>query len=478
MKEKIYDVAVFGGGVVGSSIFNALAKSGYKPILIEKNSDVATGTSKANSGIVHAGFDAVTGTKKARFNIEGNKMFPSICERVGVPLKKIGAYVVGNDIESVKTLLLRGRANGISNLEFLGVNDLKKRIPNIADDVMCGLFAPDSYIVNPYLLTIALAEEGVVNGGEVVLNWDTKKVTKASGYFIISNGRKVIMAKKLVNACGYAYNEMAKILGTEKYKIEYKRGEYYVLDHSEAGIVNSTIFPLPDKHSKGILVTPTVDGNILVGPTSYLSDDTTITTDAGLSSIKEKSKTLLKNVDLSKTIRTFAGVRSVVGDDFVIEVSKKNPNIVNLAGICSPGLSSAPAIAKYVVGDLLKLKYNPDLHNVKIRPYQMLKDLPESKVKALIKQNPSYGKIVCKCESISEGEIVDAIDRPIRPTTTDGIKRRIRAGMGRCQGSFCLDRVIKILARENHCDFDDIRKENGDSRWVVEDVKGGVDSEN
>lgn len=477
MENKIFDVAIFGGGVVGASIFNALTKSGYNTVLIEKASDVAMGASKANSGIVHAGFDAAVGTKKAKFNVEGNAMFAPMCKRLGVPLKKVGAYVVGDNVEVVKSLLIRGRTNGVEGLVVLGANDLKKAIPNIKDTMTCGLFAPNSYIVNPYLLTITLAEEGVVNGGEVKLNWDTKCVRFDKNIFEISDGKTTIFAKKIVNSCGAGYNQMAEILGTETYDIEFKRGEYYVLDHCEKQVVDSTVFPLPDAHSKGVLVTPTVDGNILVGPTSYKSDDSTITTDFGLKTVREKSGNMLQNIDLTKTIRTFSGVRSVVGDDFIIEVSKKNANVVNLAGICSPGLTSAPAIAKEVVR-LLGLKYDPNVRTQKIQPYVLLKTLPQSRAKALIKQNASYGKIVCKCEGISEGEIIDAIRRPIVPTSTDAIKRRVRAGMGRCQGSFCLDKVIKILARENGVKFDDVCKENTGSTWVVGDVKGGVDSEN
>jgi len=473
MENKVFDVAVLGGGVIGASIFNGLVKSGYSAVLIEKGTDVCVGTSKANSAIVHAGFDAKPGTLKARFNVEGNQMFPELCSRLGVSLKKIGAFVIGNNDDAVKELLERGRLNGVNDLKHLNKATLKKVIPNVSDDVTCGLFAPSSYIVNPFLLTITLVEEGIVNGGKVELNFDTKSVTK-SDHFELSNGSKTINAKMLVNACGAGYNDMAKLIGSEKYKLVFKRGEYFVLDHSERDLVKSTIFPLPDAHSKGILITPTVDGNILVGPTSYESDDEPLTTDAGLNEIREKCKRLISNVDLSKNIRNFSGVRTIVGDDFVIEKSKKVKNVINLAGICSPGLSSAPAMAKYVI-ELLGLKYNPEVKTKKITPYLILNQLSDKEKTQYIKKNPSYGRIVCKCENISEGEIIDAINRPLRCTTTDGVKRRVRPGMGRCQGGFCLDKVIKILAKENKMAFDDIKKDGQDSKWIVTDVKGGYD---
>lgn len=474
MENKIFDVAVFGGGVIGTAIFNSLVKSGYNAVLIEKGLDISVGTTKANSAIVHAGFDAKPGTKKALFNVEGNRMFPEMCKRVHVPLKKVGAFVIGSDENTVKSLIARGKENGVTDLVYCNKTTLKKQIPNLADGVTCGLFAPSSYITNPYLLAISLAEEGVVNGGVVKLNYDTKQILKQNTYFEIINGKEKLKAKQIVNACGAGYNDLAKLIGSEKYKTVFKRGEYFVLDHSERDLVKSTIFPLPDANGKGILITPTVDGNILVGPTSYESDDEPITTDAGLGEIREKCKRLIGNVDLSKAIRNFSGVRTIVGEDFVVEKSKKVKGVVNVAGICSPGLSSAPAIAKYVVG-LLGLKYNPNVKTEKIKPYLVLNNLSNKEKTKYIKKNPKYGKIVCKCEGVSEGEIIDAINRPIRPTTTDGIKRRVRPGMGRCQGGFCLDKVINILAEENHMTLNDIKKDGISSNWIVDDVKGGFD---
>lgn len=468
--KKIFDVAVIGGGVVGACIFDDLCLSGYSAVLVEKELDVAVGSSKANSGIIHAGFDAKPHTLKARFNVEGSAMYPAICSRLGVPLKHIGAYVVGDDLDTVNQLFERGKINGVKGLKVLNKAQLRKEIPNIADSVSCGLKSTTSAIINPYLLTICLAEEGAVNGGEVTLDFNTKKVTKCDGYYELSDGKRKICAKYLVNSCGAGYNDMATLIGSETYNVEFRRGEYYVLDHSEMGLVNSTMFPLPSKAGKGVLITPTVDGNILVGPTSYVSDNSTITTSSGLNDVRTKSALILNNVNLSKTIRVFSGVRAIVGDDFVVEKSKTKENVINIAGICSPGLSSAPAISKYVISQLLGLNYGIRPTAKRIKPYIKISDLPVAEQNKLIKKNPDYGKIICKCEGVSLGEIKDALSRPIKPTTMDGIKRRVRAGMGRCQGGFCNDRVAKILAEEYGVKLGDINKEHKDSNYAKGEI--------
>lgn len=470
--EKIYDVAIIGGGVIGACIFDNLVLSGYSAVMLEKGGDVASGTSKANSGIVHAGFDAEPGTLKAKFNVEGSQMYEAMCDRLSVKLANVGAYVIGNDQNKVQELYQKGIKNGVSGLQILNREELLKRIPNITDNIMYGLYAPSSSIVSPYMLTICLAEEGIINGGIVELNYDTKSVEYIDGVYKISNGTTPYLAKHIVNSTGNAYNEVAEILGTEKYDITFKRGEYYILDKSEYGLVNSTIFPLPSAHSKGILVTPTVDGNTLVGPTSYESDSSTKTTDSGLKEIREKSGSMLNGINLKKTIRVFSGVRAVVGNDFVIEKSKLKPNIINLAGICSPGLSSAPAISKYVIETLLGFEYNLNKNlNHKLEPYILSNTLSHDQLNDLIKSNNDYGKVVCKCEDVTVGDIKMALNRPLKINSTDAIKRRVRAGMGRCQSGFCLDKVISIIAEENHEKMEDVQKEGIGTNIVIGNIK-------
>ena len=467
--QKVFDVAVFGGGIVGASIFNKLCRIGKKCVLIEKN-DIASGATKANSAIIHAGFDAMPGTLKAKFNVLGSKIYPAICKRLGVPYKKIGAYVLGNDIDVVNELYARGIKNGLTKnyMKILNQEQLKSKIPNLNENITYGLYAKNSAIVNPYLLTICLCEEAVINGGKCYTFFDTKSIKNENNHFDIFGNNQHILAKQIINACGYGYNDLAEILGTEKYEIEYKRGEYFVLDNTEKHITPATLFPLPSKLGKGVLVTPTVDGNILVGPNAVTGENITITTTDGLNDIKQKSASLITNINLKKTIRQFSGIRCIVGNDFVVEKSKKVPRVINIAGICSPGLSSAPAIAEYVV-HLLGYKNIEKKFN-KLQPYLLAKDLSSKKYNALVRQNPSYGKVICKCEMITQGDIEFALHRPIKVSTIDGIKRRVRAGMGRCQGGFCMDKVAKIIAKENKIDLLDVTKEYPNSNIYVDNI--------
>ncbi len=467
---KIFDVAVFGGGVVGSCIFNKLIRCGKSAILLEKY-DLASGESKANSGIVHAGFDAKPGTLKAKFNVEGNKLYEQMCMRLGVPFKKCGAYVLGNNLEAITELYNRGLTNGLNktDLKILNHNQLTKKIANLNTNIQYGLFAKNSAIVNPYLFTICLAEEAVLNGGKYELFFETTKINRLNDCFEIIGNNKKYYAKNIVNACGFGYNEIAKLVGAEEYEIEFRRGEYYVLDHSEYNVTGSTLFPLPTKDSKGVLITPTADGNILVGPNSIISENITKTTKEGLLDIKEKSSHLINNVNIKKAIRVFSGIRTVVGNDFIVEKSKIN-NVINIAGICSPGLSSAPAIALEVL-QLLNIK-NKEKTCKLLPPYVLSKDLSKKEFNNLVKNDHRYGNIICKCEQITEGDIVFALKRPIKVFTVDGIKRRVRAGMGRCQGGFCMDKVAKIIARENKIDESLVLKEYPNSYILHLNIKG------
>lgn len=466
---KDFDSIVIGGGVVGASIFNRLTLMGYRCLLIDKACDVATGASKANSGLIHAGFDAPEGSLKAKLNVEGNRLYPQICKRLGLPLKKIGALVVGDDYNQVETLYKRGIKNGVKNLQILHREQLLLLEPNLSPNVICGLYAKDAYIISPYLLTICLTEEAIINGGEVWLNTQVQKLQKQEKY-ILHTSSGIASATNIINCSGAGYNQIAKILGTEQKELFFRRGEYYVLDSTQKKLVSHTIFPLPSKKGKGILITPTIDGNILVGPTSEPSDDVTKTTQSGLQEIKDKQKLLVDNLNLKTTIRIFSGIRVSCGSDFVIEKSAKRPNIINVAGICSPGLSSAPAIANLVV-ELLNCK-DKMIKAKQLKPYFLFKDLSKQEKLKLIEQNPNYGKIVCKCENITAGDIVFALKRPLKVVSTDGIKRRVRAGMGRCQGGFCLDGVIALIAQQNKMKAEDVLKENSGSNHIISDIRG------
>lgn len=470
--EKIYDVLIFGAGVVGTCLATDLARSGYSVCLVDKASDVSTGASKANSGLVHAGFDAKPGTLKAKLNVEGNKMYPSLCKRLGLKLRKLGAVVIGNNTQTVKELYDRGIANGVKNLFVLSREELLKILPNITENVTCGLLAKDAYVVCPYLLTICMAEEAILNGATVLLEFDAKKIRKNNGLFEISDGKTTVFAKKVINSAGAGVNDVAKLLKTETYPIIFKRGEYFVLEQSEAHIAPVTVFPLPEKGSKGILITQTLDGNILVGPTSYESDDSTKTTREGLNLVAEKSGLLLSNVNLRKSIRQFSGVRTICGDDFVIEQSKIDNDVLTLAGICSPGLSSAPAISKYAI-EKMGLIYNPTIKNKQIEPYFLFKDLKNAEKNQLLSKDHTYGELICKCENITKGDILNALDRPLKIHSVDGIKRRVRAGMGRCQGGFCSIPVAEIIAKTRKIPLEEVLKENKNSNVFTYPIRGG-----
>lgn len=466
----VFDVAILGGGIVGTAILNKLTRVGKKAIIIEKGSDVAVGTTKANSGIVHAGFDAKPGTLKAKLNKRGAELYPTLCRELCVPYKKNGALVIGNDMSVVKELYDRGIENGIDGLEILDRDAILKRLPNVTDEVTCGLYASTSGIVSPYKMAIALAEEAVLNGGSIVFNFDTTSVKKENGLYVVSNGKDEIRAGRIVLAVGSAHNDVAKIFGTTEYPIEYRRGEYYLLDVDAMDTNGHTIFPLPSAHSKGILISPTVSNNYIVGPTSTLTDtDSTVTTKDGLTEIANKSGTMLTNVNLRKNIRVFSGVRTVVGSDFVIEEDKIDNGVINVTGICSPGLTAAPAIAEMVVYMLgMTGRERQDLVRLEEKPH--IKKMSTEEIDKLIKKDGNYGKIVCRCEMISEAEIISAINSPLKPMSVDAIKRRTRAGMGRCQGGFCFSRVMELIARERGISIDEVQKENRGSRIIVGDI--------
>lgn len=468
-KKTIFDCLIIGGGVVGASVFNKLVRIGKKCLLIDKASDVATGASKANSGLVHAGYDPKPGTLKAILNVRGNHLYPKICKRLGIKLKKCGALVVGDDEEKVKELYARGKQNGVY-VEIWNQEQIRQKVPTINEHITVALFARDAYIVSPYLFTIALTDEAVLNGGKVSLEEDLVSVSKKENVFEIKTKKNTLYAKHVINSAGSGYNDVAQILGTEEYSIELRRGEYFVFDKGTDLNVSCTIFPLPTKLGKGVLVTPTIDGNYLVGPTSEESDNSTATTNAGLADIKAKSGMIVSNLNFKNAIREFAGLRTISGDDFIVEKSKKVDGVINLAGICSPGLSSAPAIAEMVV-KLLGYKDKELLCLKQIEPFVMFKDLPKTKQKELASADKNYSAIVCKCEQITKGDVIRALNRPLKISSVDGVKRRTNAGMGRCQGGFCFTHVVRTIAEQRHIPFEEVKKENRGSEVCIGDIR-------
>jgi len=455
---KIYDFAVFGGGVVGTAVLNKLTRMNKKAILLEIGEDVCTGMSKANSAITHAGFDAQTGTLKAKLNVEGKLLLDKLCEELSVPYKHVGAIVAGNDLEKLQILKERGIKNGVPGLEVIEGERLYKLVPNLKREIKYALYAPTSGIINVFMLTIALAEEAVLNGADFRFSYDTKKIKYENDFFIISDGKETICARNVVNSAGWGYNNIAKLLGVETYPLTFRRGEYYVLDREVEGYVDMTVFPLPTNLGKGILATPTTDGNILFGPTSEdcLSLEPIITKE-GLKKIKSGINNMFINPPFNKAIREFAGIRVGSGEDFIIEKSKMNPKVINLCGINSPGLTAAPAIAEMVC-ELMNIKCK-EKEMIRRKPYGFILDKTPQQLEEMIKENPKFGNIICKCELVSEAEILNAIHSPLKPHTLDAIKRRVRATAGHCQGGFCTLKIAKLISKELNIPLEQVTKE-------------------
>ncbi len=468
----MFDAIIIGGGVVGTAIFSKFQRLGKKCALIEKENDVGFGSSKANSGLVHAGFDPMPGSLKARLNVRGNLIFGDTLKKLNVPFVRNGHLVVGNDLEKLQELYDRGQKNKVPGLKILNHEELIKLEPNINKDIKYALYAKTGGMCSSYDLPIAFAEDGIVNGGNVFLSFITKKIKKnKDGFVIISKDNREISAKIIINACGSGYNTIAKLIGSEIYPLTFKRGEYYILDKSEEGFVKRTVFPLPEKGTKGVLITPTIHGNTLVGPTSYVSDDSTVTTASGLKEISEKVNMVSSSVPLNKTIRVFSGVRNISGDDFIIEKSSKVNNVINVCGICSPGLSSCPAIAEYVAR-LLDLDPTKEVKDNRRKGYKRLSDLSLDELNSEIQKNKDMGKIICRCENISLYEIKQALCSELPANSVDGIKRRVRAGMGRCQGGFCLSRVMEEIKKKKKCNYEDVLKDKGGSNIIISSIEG------
>ena len=468
----MYDVAIIGAGVIGASVFRELSKYNIKTILIEKENDVSMGTSKANSAIVHAGYDPKIGTLMAKYNVKGNEMFEDLCKELSVPFKRNGSLVLAfndEDLETINNLYINGNKIGVKGLKVLSKEEVLEIEPNLSHDIKGALIAPTGGIVGPFEYTIALVENGIQNGGEITLDAEVDKINKKDETFIIEtkNGKK-IESRYVINAAGIYADKIHNMICKESFKITPRKGEYYVMDKSQGNLVSHTVFPCPSKLGKGILVTPTIHGNLLVGPNAVDGDDkeSLNTTGDGLANIKKSAMHTAEKINFRDCIRTFAGLRAVPDTgDFIVGEDKEIKGFVDVAGIKSPGLSSAPAIAEDVVNILknagLSLDRNLNFNGKREQVYFM--ELSKEEKVELIKKDSRYGRIICRCESITEGEIIDAINRSFGKVSIDGVKRRCRPGMGRCQGGFCGPRVQEIISRELNINMEDIVQEKSDS---------------
>ena len=476
-----YDVAVIGAGVVGGMLARELSKYKLSICIIEKEGDVAMGATKANSAIVHAGFDAKEGSLKAKLNVRGSEMMEATAKELGVSYKRNGSLVVGFTDEDRKTLsdlLERGAKNGVPDLTLLDREEILAIEPNIGDTVTCALHAPTGAIICPYGLCIAAVGNAMDNGAELMLNSKVTAIDRTDGVYTITvNGTETVTARYVVNCAGVYSDEIAKMIGDESFTVTPRRGEYMVLDKECGTLVSHTVFRCPSKMGKGILVSPTVDGNLLLGPTAEdIEDKTNVDTTAeGSSKVRTQASEQVRGIPFGKTITSFAGLRATGSTgDFII--NEKN-GFVNAGGIESPGLSASPAIAEYITELLqssgLKLEKNPDFNPCR-RSAHWFEELTREEKNALIKERPEYAHVICRCETVTEGEILDAIRMNPKPRDVDGVKRRTRSGMGRCQGGFCAPYVTELLAREMGCAYDEITKFGGNSLMNVGKTKEGV----
>lgn len=474
----MFDVIVIGGGVIGGTVLRELTKYRLRVCLLEKEGDVCMGQSKANSGIVHAGFDAQEGTLKAKFNVLGNRMMYGYAKELGVKCIQNGSLVVAFSEEEKKTLSAlkaRGERNGVPDLRIVDREELMRLEPNVSDKAVGALYAPTGGIVCPYELTIAAIGNAMDNGAELFTDFEVEKIVQGKdGFRITSHDGKEVTGKLLINCAGLGAEKVARAAGDNGIHIGARKGEYILLDRESGDLVSHTLFFTPTKLGKGILVSKTVDHNIILGPTAE-ENELTETSVAGLAAVESKAKEMCPGVPLYNAITSFAGVRAYSDrHDFIIEESKEVKGLIHCAGIESPGLTSAPAIAEYVVKELVGAHYslepNPSFNGHR-ESDSFFKELSIEEKNDYIKRDPAYGKIVCRCEQVTEGEIVRAIKTNPPAKDIDAIKRRTRSGMGRCQGGFCQPHVAEILARELNIPFEEVTKCGKGSNLVTEECK-------
>ena len=473
------DVVIIGAGVTGTSVAYNLSKFKGDFLVVEKHADVCEETSKANSAICHGGYDAEPGSMKAKMNVEGNHMMREIADELSFPYKQIGTLVLCHreeDFPKLQKLYDQGIENGVSGMEIIYNEEILKMEPHVEKDVYAALYSKEAGIVDPFLMNVAYAEGSNLNGVEYKLNTEIVEIQEADDHYILkTKDGEEIETKAVVNAAGlYSDTIHDMVMADNKFEIRARRGEYLLLDKATAGYVNHVLFNLPTEKGKGILVSPTIDENTLIGPTSDFVDDKAdlVTTRKAIEEVIDKVNDTVDNVPVRQVITSFSGNRAhETSGDFILQETKKG--FFDCVGIESPGLTSAPAIGKYManlVKDSLELAENPDFKAGR-NPIPKTSEMTAEEHNELIKKNPKYGKIICRCEKVTEGEIIDAIHAPVGATTVDGIKRRCRATAGRCQGGFCLPSIIEILSRELGVDQEEITKKGNKSTYIEKRVK-------
>ena len=477
----MYDIIIIGAGVTGSSVARELSKYNANICVLEKCEDVCEGTSKANSAIVHAGFDAAEGSLMAKMNVRGNELMTQLAEDLEIPFTRNGAMVVcihKEAIDGLQTLYDRGIANGVKELRILNREECLELEPNLSENVQGALYAPTSGIICPFMLNIAMAENAAQNGVDFRFNTRVEDIkADEEGIWHLRTNNGEYKTRYVINAAGVYADTIHNMVSENKIHITPRRGDYCLLDKEVGNHVKHTIFPQPTKLGKGVLVSPTIHGNLIVGPTAVDIDDKEgcNTTAAGIEDLIKKAGDHVRDLPLRKVITSFAGLRAhEANHEFIIKEVEDAPHCIDCAGIESPGLTSCPAIGEFV-GQMMKEKMGlTEKENWISKRKGILnpQELSFEERAELIKEKPAYGNIICRCESISEGEILDAIHRPLGARSLDGVKRRTRAGMGRCQAGFCSPRVMEIINRELGIPVEEITKSGGRSNIVLERTKG------
>ena len=477
----MYDVVIIGCGVVGASAAYELARYKLRVAVLEAAADIAAGTTKANSAIIHAGYDPEPGTLMARLNVEGNRLTGEICEKLQVPFKRVGSLVVAfspEQLPTLRTLYDRGCKNGVPGLRLLSGEEARAMEPGLSEEVCGALLAPSAGIIDPWGFAIAMAETAVRGGVEVRRDCPVTGIEDTGAGFVLHTPAGDVTARFVLNAAGVDADRVHEMLEPNDWQTLPSRGEYYLLDKSEHDRVSRVIFQCPGPEGKGVLVAPTIHGNLICGPNAEAVEDRLDlgNTAAGMAEVRAKAARSVPGVEWRQNIRNFAGLRAnTTRSDFIIEESKAHPGFIDLAGIKSPGLSSAPAIAKMaaemLAADGLVLEPDPDF--VDKREHIVFKNLSAEEKNELIRKDPRYGRVVCRCETITEGEIVAALHSPIPPRSINGVKRRCNAGMGRCQGGFCGPRVQEIIARELGIDQAEVLLEQAGSTILTGRTKTG-----
>lgn len=480
----MYDVIILGCGVVGAAAAYHLAQYPLRVAILEAQNDVANGTTKANSAIIHAGYDPEPDTMMAKLNVEGNAMAEDICRKLNVPFARVGSLVLafdGGDLHTLRALYERGVQNGVPGLELLDGHQVRQREPNLSPQVVGALYAPTAGIVDPWQYALAMAEVAVVNGVELYRSAPATAITPIDGGYSVNTPKGVFEGRYILNAAGVFSDRVHALLEPPDYAITPSRGEYYLLDKSQGRQVSHVVFQCPNERGKGVLVAPTIHGNLIVGPNAQPVEDRLDlgNTAQGLAYVKGQALRSVPSLNFGENIRNFAGLRAnSTRSDFILEESQNHTGFFDLAGIKSPGLAASAAIGKWACERILEKEpdLNPKEDFVDQRVHVMFQHLSPEEKAALIARDPRYGRVICRCETVTEGEIVAALHSPIPPYTINGVKRRCNAGMGRCQGGFCAPRVQAIIARELGLDPCEVLLDQAGSYLLTGETKtqGGV----